>query len=138
MSRIFNNFGVDSIVKKKNHHFKDVSLTGEKLKVQRTDQQLLTENFFNEQIPNVNQMDTTINFFVEKGYSIKTATATVQTLKQGALENNKDLTETYSIVDNKIVLTELGNEIINAIRDKNVQIVSSNTTPESVSKLIKG
>lgn len=138
MSRIFNNFGIDSIVKKQNHHFQDVSLTGEKLKVQRTDQQLMTENFFNEQIPNINQVDNLINLFVEKGYSLKTARATVLTLKQGAQETQKDLTETYSIVDNKIVLTQLGNEVINAIRNKNVQIVSSNSTPESVSKLIKG
>ena len=119
MSRIFNNFGVDSIVKKKNHHFKDVSLTGEKLKVStHRPKQLLTENFPNEQIPQSIKWIPTIDILVEKGYSRKTATATVQTPKQGALENNKDLTETYSISINKIVPTELGNEIINAIRDK--------------------
>lgn len=138
MSEIFNNFGVDSKIIKKNHHYKQVSITGEKLQVQKTSKDLLDENFFNEPIPNINQMNQTIDTFVTNGYSEKTARATVETLKQGTLENNKQLTDTYNIVNNTVVLTELGKEIINAKRDKNVQIVESATTPTEVSNLIKG
>ena len=44
MSEIFNNFGVDSKIVKKNHHYKQVSTTGEKLTVQKVNKNYINTN----------------------------------------------------------------------------------------------